>query len=238
MNNVWFVILIAALSYLFGSISTTRIVAKIVAPDADLENVHFVDKKTQKKHRLRTISATTASMKLGPKVGGIITLLDTLKGAIPVLVTRLLFPDAYYHLAAGLFVVAGHNWSLFYNFTGGAGFSTTNGVFFAINWLGALISALTGMGLGFMAFKDMFLAFLLPPWLMTLWFWIFAYDWRYILFGVILNIIILVKLSPDIIAYFKHRETEGIDYSSIMDQTGVGRGMKRMMQFFGINPDK
>jgi len=238
MQNTWLIIPISLISYLIGSISNTRIISKIVDPEADLENVFFEDKKTSQKRRLRTVSATTASIKLGPKVGGLITLLDTLKGFIPVLIVHLLFPNKIYHLVAGIFVLIGHDWSIFYRFTGGGGYSTSNGIFFAVDWLGALICSLTGMGVGFMFLKDMFLAFMLPPWLMVLWFILFKRDWYHIIFGLAINIIILIKLSPDILDYFNNSDKSSRDYSSIMDQTGMGRGMKKLMKFLGVDPEK
>jgi glycerol-3-phosphate acyltransferase PlsY len=238
MNDIWIIVLIALASYLIGSISVTRLISKKADPTVDLDNVDFVDKKTSKSHHLRTVSATTASMKLGDKVGGMITLLDTLKGFIPVLATRLLFPGHDYYLVAGVFIVVGHCWSLFNRFTGGAGFSPTNGVFLAVAPLGAIVTALVGMATGFLILKDMFLAFLSGPWLMIFWLIIFKGDWHHIIFGIVINLVILLKLAPDIISYFKNRETEGVDYSSIMEQTGMGRMMLRLMKKLNINPEK
>ncbi len=238
MDNIWIVIIIALASYLIGSISFTRMIAKRANPNADLENVYIEDKKTAKKHRLRTVSATTASIELGPKVGGTITLLDTLKGALPVLAVRLLFPNTFYHLVAGIFVVVGHDWSIFNRFTGGGGLSSTNGVFLVVDWIGAIVCSFLGMGIGFMVLKDMFFGFILSPWLMVVWMLIFKRDWYHVSFALILNVIILLKLSPDIIDYLKYNKEGGVDYSSIMDQTGMGRGMKKIMKFLGVNPEK
>ncbi|HNR02439.1 MAG TPA: glycerol-3-phosphate acyltransferase [Anaerolineaceae bacterium] len=236
MDQIWIILIVAIISYLIGSISMTRLIARKVDPTVNLDDVDFVDKKTNKRHHLRTVSSTTASMKLGPKVGGLITIFDTLKGAIPVLIVLLLFPGQYYHLIAGVCVVAGHNWSIFNRFTGGGGVSSTNGVFLVVDWIGALVTAIVGMLTGFLVLRDMFLAFLIGPWLMLVWLIVFKGDWPHIIFGIVINLVILLKLSPDIIAYYKNRETEDVDFSSIVEHTGMGRMMLKLMKIFNIDP--
>ena len=186
---------------------------------------------------MRTVSSTTASLKLGPKVGGPIALLDMLKGLIPVLTLRLIFPNEYYHLVAAVFAVAGHNWSIYHRFTGGGGLSTSYGAFFAVDFFGTIISAFSGMLLGFAVFKDMMVAFASGPFLMLIWLIIFKRDWPHIIFGIAINVVILLKLSPDIIKLIKNRD-QAADISSVMDQTGMGRGMKKVMRWMGIDPEK
>lgn len=213
-----------------------RVVTKIVAPDVDLEDAEFSVPGSES-YRLRTVSSTTASLKLGPKVGGPIALLDMLKGFIPVLTLRLIFPNDYYHLIAAVFAVAGHNWSIYHRFTGGGGLSTSYGAFFAIDFFGTLISAFSGMLLGFAVFKDMMVAFASGPFLMLIWLIIFKRDWPHIIFGIAINVVILLKLLPDIIKLIKNRD-QAADISSVMDQTGMGRGMKKIMNWMGIDPKK
>ena len=236
MDNLWIVGIIIVSSYLIGSISMARVVTKIVAPDVDLEDVEFAVPGSEA-YRLRTVSSTTASLKLGPKVGGPIALLDMLKGFIPVLALRLIFPNEYYHLFAAVFAVAGHNWSIYHRFTGGGGLSTSYGAFFAIDLFGTLISAFSGMLLGFAVFKDMMVAFASGPFLMLIWLIIFKRDWPHIIFGIAINVVILLKLSPDIIQLIKNRD-QAADISNVMDQTGMGRGMKKIMRWMGIDPEK
>ncbi len=214
----------------------SRLVTKLVAPNVDLEDVEFNVPGAEGYH-LRTISATTASLKLGPKVGGTIALLDALKGLVPVLILRLIFPDQFYHLIAALFAVIGHDWSVFHRFTGGGGLSTAYGSFFVIDFFGTLISVFSGMLIGFIIFKDMMVAFASGPFLYLIWLIIFKGDWPHIIFGVAVNLIILLKLSPDIIKLIKNRENSA-DISIVMEQTGMGRGMKKMMQWMGIDPEK
>lgn len=235
MNETWTMVIIAISAYLIGSISMSRLVTKIVAPDADLDDTEYSVSDTEGYH-LRTISATTTSLKLGPKVGGTVALLDALKGLIPALILRIIFPDQYYHLIAALFAVIGHNWSVFHRFTGGGGMSTSYGAFFVVDFLGTLVSAFTGMIIGLAVFRDMVMAFMSGPFLFILWLILFKGDWPHIAFGIAINLVIILKLVPDLINYIKMDEKP--DTSLIMGQTGMGRGMKKMMTWMGIDPDK
>lgn len=240
MNETWTIVIIIIASYLFGSISMTRLVTKIVAPEADIEDTVY-EIPGFEPYKLRTISATTASLKLGSKVGGIIAMLDMLKGFVPVLVLRLVFPENYYHLIAGVFIVAGHNWSIFHRFTGGGGMSTTYGAFFGINFLGTLACALGGALIGLLIFRDMVVAYAAGPVLLILWTIVraifFNGDWLTVIFAFVLNLIIILKILPDIIKYSKMENMSG-EMSSLMEQTGMGRGMKKLMVWMGLDPDK
>lgn len=236
MSETWLIVIITVASYLIGSISMTRLITKIVAPDTDIEDVHFSVPGAEDYH-IRNISATTASLQLGSKVGGTIAILDALKGMIPVLIVRVIFPGHYYYLIAAVFIIVGHNWSIFHRFTGGAGLSASYGAFFVVSLLGTLISAFSGMLIGFIVFKDMMIAFASGPLLFLLWLIIFKGDWPHIIFGIVINIIIILKLLPDMINLIKNRDSIP-DISGIMDQTGMGRGMKKMMKWMGIDPEK
>lgn len=237
MSEIWMISIISISGYLIGSISMSRIVTKIVSPDTNLDDVDFTIPSGEKYH-IRNISATTASIKLGPKVGGLITILDALKAVIPVLVLKFIFPDQYYFLIVAVFVVIGHNWSIFHRFTGGAGLSVSYGAFFTVDFLGTLLSAFSGMFIGFLVFKDMMVAFTLGPILMLLWLIIFHRDWPHIIFGLTLVSVVILKMLPDMIKLSRDEKNHSEDISSIMDQTGMGRGMKKIMKWLGVDPDK
>jgi acyl phosphate:glycerol-3-phosphate acyltransferase len=236
MNDAMILSVIILSSYLIGSLSMARIVTKIVAPKVNIEDTEFEVPGSESYH-FRTISSTTASLKLGPKVGGPIALLDMLKGLIPILIVRFLFPDQYYHLIAAVFAVMGHNWSIYHRFTGGGGLSTAYGAFFAIDFFGTLISAFLGMMIGFAVFKDMMIAFLLGPFMMVIWLAIFKRDWPHIFFGLAIILLVILKLVPDIIYTIKNKD-QMPDVSLVMEQTGMGRMMKKIMQLMGIDPKK
>jgi glycerol-3-phosphate acyltransferase PlsY len=70
---------------------------------------------------------------LGAKLGLLTGLLDFAKGAVSVLLMRAVFGDEAAAALAGAAAVAGHNWSIFLGFRGGAGGSTAAGALLALN---------------------------------------------------------------------------------------------------------
>jgi len=56
-------------SYLIGSISFSRIVTKIVAPDVNLEEVKLKVPDSEQEMQLKTVGATTASIVVVGKMG-------------------------------------------------------------------------------------------------------------------------------------------------------------------------
>jgi glycerol-3-phosphate acyltransferase PlsY len=63
----------------------------------------------------------------GSRVALVVVLLDVAKGLLPVLLARVVVGSPAIEALAGLFAVAGHNYSIFINFRGGAGTMTTIG---------------------------------------------------------------------------------------------------------------
>ncbi len=76
---------------------------------------------------------------LGARLGLLTGVLDFAKGVVPVLLMRSLFGDDVAAALAGAAAVAGHNWSLFLGFKGGAGGSTAAGALLALNPLAGAI---------------------------------------------------------------------------------------------------
>ena len=67
--------------------------------------------------------------------------LDALKGAVPIVLARLLIPNMLgEHVAVGAAAIAGHNWSIFLRGSGGKGVATSAGVFLALMPIHALIA--------------------------------------------------------------------------------------------------
>jgi glycerol-3-phosphate acyltransferase PlsY len=83
--------------------------------------------------------ATNVYRALGARVALLTGVLDFLKGAVVVLVTRALFHNEAAAALAGAAAIAGHNWSVFLNFKGGAGGSTGGGALLALNPLAGAI---------------------------------------------------------------------------------------------------
>jgi glycerol-3-phosphate acyltransferase PlsY len=231
------ILLVAVISYLIGSISFSRIVAKFVDPDVDLESVEL-PAAGGGTHQLKMVGATTASVKLGPKVGCTIGILDILKAFLPVLALKLMYPDQYYHLISAVFVVLGHNYPIFFNFKGGAGVSPIYGGFIVVDFIGIVVSTIASLIFGFFIVRDMVVAYVSEVWFMLIWLIIFKGDWPHIIYGIAINIIFLLGFVPEIKDYLKQKQKGEIDMQEAMRTTPMGRGMLKIMDFFGVNKQK
>lgn len=88
--------------------------------------------------------ATNVWRTLGKKAGISTLFLDMMKGVIPVVVARALFPtEELFSVVAGLVSIVGHNWSIFLKGKGGKGVATSAGVFMALIPLQALLAVIT-----------------------------------------------------------------------------------------------
>jgi glycerol-3-phosphate acyltransferase PlsY len=99
------------------------------------------------------IGATNVVRVLGKGPGYLVFFLDMLKGLIPALIARWLFPDNQeYWFFAGMFAVIGHSLSPFLKFKGGKGISTALGMTLgsspvvALIALGIFLAILLGTG--------------------------------------------------------------------------------------------
>ncbi len=90
------------------------------------------------------IGATNVYRTVGKKDGIATLFLDLLKGVLPVAVASIFFQNnPEYKYIAAVFVVLGHDFSLFLKFKGGKGVATTYGATLGIS----LYSALIGMAI-------------------------------------------------------------------------------------------
>lgn len=79
------------------------------------------------------LGATNVFRVLGPKPGILTFTIDCLKGLVPVLIAKHLFPsDLPAHIVTGLAAILGHTLSIFVRFRGGKGMATATGVFAAL----------------------------------------------------------------------------------------------------------
>jgi len=115
-------------AYLLGSISSSTIISKQFAK-IDIRN-----------YGSGNAGATNTLRVLGAKWGLLVLVIDVLKGVIAVLIARMLTPDSdkFFVCLAGLAVIIGHNWPIFFRFKGGKGIATT---------IGVLLTVLTGPAL-------------------------------------------------------------------------------------------
>jgi acyl phosphate:glycerol-3-phosphate acyltransferase len=108
-------------SYLLGSIPFGLLIAKIF---------YGVDIRQRGSGNP---GATNVWRNLGRNPGIATLTLDIVKGVIPVVVAKQLFPyDDALHVLCGLAAIIGHNWSVFLKMKGGKGVATSAGVFLGL----------------------------------------------------------------------------------------------------------
>ncbi|MEZ5690246.1 MAG: glycerol-3-phosphate 1-O-acyltransferase PlsY [Rickettsiales bacterium] len=125
MNLSW-IFEVFLISYIIGSIPFGFILTRLLG----LGDIRSIGSGN--------IGATNV-MRTGRKSLAIITLLlDALKGVLAVKLTSYLYNNELALLAA-VFVVIGHIFPIWLKFKGGKGVATILGVFFAVNWIFALV---------------------------------------------------------------------------------------------------
>ena len=222
-------ILALVAGYIIGSVSFTRLVSKMVDPNAELETIELPVKGTDETFKITSMGAATASMKLGSKVGCAIGLLDILKVTIPTLVFRFLYPGEPYFLITAVGGMVGHNWPIFNRFKGGRGISAFYGGFVAIDWIGAILCAVTGLFAGLFVFKDFVLAYMAGVVLAIPWFWFTTHDPAYLIYAVVSSLLFVLAMIPDLRQYLKLRKSGKIELRDAMETSPMGRGMIKMM---------
>lgn len=83
--------------------------------------------------------ATNVLRAHGKALGALVALLDVAKGAVAVLLVRLVTADPRYAAAAGFAAVLGHVFPLFHDFRGGKGVATAVGAFLILAPPAALV---------------------------------------------------------------------------------------------------
>jgi glycerol-3-phosphate acyltransferase PlsY len=90
------------------------------------------------------LGATNAMRVLGPRIGAMVYLADTLKGMLPALLLPWRVSTAHpetWAIVFGVAAIIGHVWPIFLMGQGGGkGVATAGGVFFGLAWLPALIA--------------------------------------------------------------------------------------------------
>ena len=136
--------LIIILSYLFGGIPTSYLVAKH-KKNIDIRN-----------YGSGNIGAANAITQIGKISGFSIGLFDSfIKGTCVILLCKLLGFSITTQILSGLFTIIGHCWSPYIKFTGGRGVATSVGVVIGFNLLPEIIILTLIMGiLGGIIFKE------------------------------------------------------------------------------------
>jgi glycerol-3-phosphate acyltransferase PlsY len=227
-------VITSLVGYLIGAISFTRIIVRLVAPKTDLSNVRVPVVGVAKPMLMTSVSANTAGLVLGSKVGGLIGILDMLKVFIPTLTVRLLFPAQPFHLLTALFAIVGHNWPVYYHFKGGRGISAIYGGLLAIDWLGAIITSFGGMGISLFLLRDFAYIFPISLLLIIPWMWFTTYNRLFVGYGVAVNLLFALAIIPELKEVIRSRkEKRGAGtMQEMMETNPMGRSMLSLARRF------
>jgi glycerol-3-phosphate acyltransferase PlsY len=221
--------------YLFGSISSGRLIAKIVAPQADISKIRQDVPDSDEVFESDSISATSVRLNVSTKYGILTAIFDMVKVAVPVLALMLLFPDQPYFLIAAAAGHVGHNWPLYHRFHGGRGESPIYGALLVIDPLGAVIANVVGMALGMiignlLIFRWAGLILMIP------WFWLRTPGWYHVSYMVFVNAIYWISMMPELGQYFEYQK-KGINPSQedLAEFLGMGKGLGRIMDRYSLS---
>lgn len=234
--NAWVAILAAVIGYVFGAISFSRLVARFVSPEIDPAKIVIKDEQTGETFQ-RPAGAATVSMSLGWKVGCLVSLLDILKVALPVLAVKLIWPDANYFLFTAVLGVVGHNWPVFYRFKGGSGISAIYGGLLVIDPLAVIAPMIGGLLVGMVILRSFAAMFLLSLLFIIPWLWFRFHDPAYLWYGIAVNLVYLIAFARDTIPYLRPGARR-MSEREIMAQMPMGRGMMKMMEKLGLQKNK
>lgn len=122
-------LLCIALSYFIGAIPFGYLLVKVFY------------KTDIRQHGSGNPGATNVWRTFGKKPGAATLALDILKGVLPVMTARALFPhEPGISMWCGMAAIVGHNWSIFLRGKGGKGVATSIGVFLALIPLPSIIA--------------------------------------------------------------------------------------------------
>ena len=186
-------IIVSIIAYLLGSISFSIIISKKMA------GFDVRDKGS------KNAGSTNVLRTVGKKAAIITLICDCLKGVIAILIAYIAgkiwtdLDSALLVQLAGIFVVLGHTFPIFFKFKGGKGVATSLGVLLLTNWqigLICLVFALVLMALTrFVSLGSVEAAILFP--VLTVFITNnYLVHGNYIIFGIILAILVI----------FNHRE--------------------------------
>lgn len=196
-------------AYLIGSIPTAYLFGKV------LKGIDI------REYGSGNIGATNVFRVIGKVPGAIVLIIDILKGLVTVTYAASLFlflvpvtrPELY-RILMGVFVISGHNWTVFLKFKGGKGVAASAGVIIGlipkIFWLGFLVWLITFFITGFVSLSSIIAAIAIPVFVL-----VFGEPTEIIVFMCIVCFVIVFKHSANIkrlrsgeekkIAFFKKR---------------------------------
>lgn len=185
--------IIVLVCYLFGTISPAMLSGKIVS-GIDIREVGS-----------KNAGASNVTMTLGWKYGVLVGVSDILKGVIPVVILRFIYPDDAMWFLGGVSAVAGHIWPFYLKFRGGKGTATFIGVLLGgaplIGFILGTLIILVTIASDYIALGTLSLMILAP---FALWYFNYEPLTIYIVLG--FSIVSFYKHIPNFIKIAKRQE--------------------------------
>ena len=138
---IYFIIaLVAVVSYLIGSVNFSILISKAISG------------KDIRESGSGNAGATNMLRTHGKKMGVLTLLLDVLKGIIAIIIAMIVDKNigantGILSYIAGVCVVLGHNFTLYFGFKGGKGVATSLGVVLMLDWKVGLIVAVCAIAI-------------------------------------------------------------------------------------------
>lgn len=189
-------VVLIALSYLIGSISSSTLCVKWVA--------HL----NIRQFGSGNAGATNTLRALGLKWALIVFAFDILKGIVVIVLARELIPGVtWVEYACGITVVIGHDWPVFFKFHGGKGVATSIGVLALMMFFPAVIAgvicilviALTRyVSLGSLLFVSLTVTLSIP----------FLHSWSLTAFSVVIATLVVFQHRQNILRLLHGKENK------------------------------
>lgn len=191
-------ILAVLVGYLSGAVSYARLVARWADPDRKIGRIRVHIPGYEGDYvESDSVSATTVRLQYGGRYGGLVSLLDMLKAALPMLAFKLWQPDQPYYLVASIMAVVGHNWPIFYKFKGGRGLSCVIGSLFVLDWIGTIVTNIVAFLIGYPS-RNMLVITGAGIVLMIPWVAVTSRDWVLVVYVLILNSLYWYRMIPEL----------------------------------------
>jgi glycerol-3-phosphate acyltransferase PlsY len=212
----------AALGYLAGSVSFSRLVAARVAPDEDVSTTEVVMDAEGDTFVVDRVTPAGVGAHLGNRWGGVATLLEITKAAVPVFLVRQLAPDVPEAAkATAAAAVVGHVFPVFHGFRGGFGQSPIIGGTLVLDPRGLAVSTVAGSVAG-VATADALV--MIDGWPLALIPWA-AWRRRDLLpYALAVNAVYWWATWPEVRAHVEHRRRTRKDWLGRFDEIHVRFG--------------
>jgi len=227
--NPWMAVIAGLIGYLFGSISSARLVTWRVAPETNITRVEEPIPNSDQVFVETSVSATNVRVQVGTRYGCLTAILDMLKVALPTLVLRLLYPDQPYYLIAAAMGLLGHDYPLYYRFKGGRGESASYGGLLVIDPLGVVAVNIGAVALGWLT--GQLLVFRLSGLVLFIpWMWFTTHDPWHLAYILFVNLIFWTSMRPELSQLFAYLKTGASPTQEEIDTfLGMGGKLGRFM---------